>query len=471
MDRRAFLSGVAAAPLTSASAPLTSAALTSAYAAQGAYQPAGDRPPNILFILFDKCRRNAIGVYGERDVHTPNLDYLAETGMRFDNCYVAQALCGPNRASILTGSYPHSHGIQRNVYPHSPGPSNSTYQEAIIDPFRDQRFRLWDNFVYYLNNSGYATAHVGKWHLGPANPGFFDYFKSFNSLLLHWIGEPHQSRYRPDVHTDQGIQFIERHANEPFFLYQSYYSPHEPLDPPKQFLEHYQGQEHAGYYGSVSALDWNVGRLLGALRRHNILDNTLIIFSTEHGRTWIDRPGTLEGMCISYDEAARVPLIMRYPERLRAGSVWRSGASSVDLMPTILDAASIKPLMGAYGNDFRPVIHGRSLLAAAEQGLDEWDRPIMIQNLPQRAIDGAFYEERALRTGQHKIILRKFGGRPVFRPGELYDMRVDPAEANNLYNAPGQRGVVQRMAGLVKTWGEEHDDKLSVELGQRAAAN
>jgi arylsulfatase A-like enzyme len=156
---------------------------------------------------------------------------------------------------------------------------------------------------------------------------------------------------------------------------------------------------------------------------------------------------------------------------LRAGSVWRSGASSVDLMPTILDAAGIKPVMGAYGNEFRPLIHGRSLLAAAEQGLDEWDRPIMIQNLPQRAIDGAFYEERALRTGQHKIILRKFGSRPAFRPGELYDMRADPAEANNLYNASGQRGVVQRMAGLVKSWGEQHDDKLSVELGESAETN
>ena len=103
----------------------------------------------------------------------------------------------------------------------------------MIDPFRDARFRLWDNFVYYLSNAGYATACIGKWHLGPGNPGFFDTFKAFNSLLRHWVGEPHKSAYRPDLETDEGIRFIEANAGRPWFLYQSYYAPHEPLDPPK----------------------------------------------------------------------------------------------------------------------------------------------------------------------------------------------------------------------------------------------
>ena len=459
MDRRTFLSGVAATPVAGAQA--------SAQSNTGA----NDRPPNILFLLFDKCRSDAIGAYGERDVHTPNLDFLAETGVRFANCYTPQAVCGPARASILTGSYPHIHGVKRNVYPHSPGPSNSTYQEPIADPFRDGRFRLWDNFPFFLNASGYATGHIGKWHLGPANPGFFDYWKSFNSLLLHWIGEPHNSRYRPDVHTDQGIRFIERHADEPFFLYQSYYSPHEPSDPPKQFLEHYRGQEHAGYYGSVTALDWNVGRILDSLREQDLLDDTMIIFSTEHGRTWIDRPGTTEGMCIPYDDAARVPLIVRYPKRLPQGKVWQSGVSLVDLMPTILDAAGIGTSIGAHGNRFRPVLHGKSLFDVVGSGRDDWSRPIMIQNVPQRAIDGAFYEERALRTEQHKLVLRKFGSRPVFRPGELYDMKADSGETRNLYGSASHRATVVELAGKVKQWGLETDDPLSVELGEWAAGN
>ena len=457
MNRRTFLSGVSAAPLISGQA------LGQDYA------PVGERPPNILFLLFDKCRTDAIGAYDERDVHTPNLDFLAETGVRFNNCYAPQALCGPTRASILTGSYSHVHGLKRNVYPHSPGASNSTYQEPIIDPFRDQRFRLWDNFAFYLNNAGYATGHIGKWHLGPANPGFFDYWKSFNSLLLHWIGEPHQSRYRPDVHTDQGLRFLDDHDDEPFFLYQSYYSPHEPSDPPKHFLKHYEGQNHAGYYGSVSALDWNVGRILDRLREKDVLDDTMIIFTTEHGRAWTERPGSVEGMTTSYDDAARIPLMIRYPKRLPSGKVWQSGVSSVDLMPTILDAAGIVPIMGAYGNDFRPVLHGRSLFEEVNEGRDDWSRPIMIQNVPQQGIDNAYYEERGLRTEQFKIILRKYRVRPVRRPGELYDMKADPAETRNLWDSA--RSTVKEMASKVRDWGEEYDDDLSIDLGTWAMEN
>ena len=149
---------------------------------------------------------------------------------------------GPARAALLTGSYPHLHGLRKNVYEEHPGVLYLTYQEVIPDPFRDTRFKSWDNFAHFLNVSGHATGHIGKWHLGPANPGFFDYWKGFNSVLLHWIGAPHNSRYRPDVQTEQGIHFIEDHKDEPFFLYQSYYSPHEPNDPPKRFLEQYEGQ-------------------------------------------------------------------------------------------------------------------------------------------------------------------------------------------------------------------------------------
>ena len=135
------------------------------------------RPPNILFILFDKCRTDAVGCYGEKEVHTPNLDALAGRGVRFANCFTPQALCGPARASILTGSYPHAHGLRRNVYPIPTTSVHSNYKESIADPFRDPRFRLWDNFPFLLDNAGYATAHIGKWHLGPPNPGFFDYWK------------------------------------------------------------------------------------------------------------------------------------------------------------------------------------------------------------------------------------------------------------------------------------------------------
>ena len=428
-----------------------------------AQQAAAGRAPNVLVVLFDKCRTDAIGAYGERKVHTPNIDALARSGVRFTNCYTPQALCGPARASLITGRYPHAHGLRRNVYPFETGRLNSNYSEFIPDPFRDARFRLWDNFPFLLNSSGYATGYIGKWHLGPANPGFFDYWKGFNSTLQHWLGEPHQSRFRPDVHTDQGVRFIER-AEEPFLLFQSYYAPHEPLDAPKEFLQHYEGEEHAGYYGLVTNLDWNVGRLISALEKRRILDDTLIVLTTEHGRTWQDRPGTSEGMCVAYEEASRIPLILRYGRMLPAGAAWRAGVSLVDLMPTILEACGVAPASGA-----RSAVHGHSLIAEVRSGRDAWTRPIVLQNVPQRGIDGSYYDERALRNQRFKLILRKFDVRPELRPGELYDVETDPGETGNLYAEPPHVETVREMARSLETWGRQHGDELAVELGGWAA--
>jgi|GEM_PF-1358669 len=458
MDRRSFLSSASATPLMSAGAMAQTSGSGSG----------GERPPNILFLLFDKCRRDAFNCYGLRKTNTPNIDRLAAEGTRFDNCYVPQALCGPTRASILTGSYPHWHGLRRNVYPIKPSALPSNYQEAIPDPWRDTRFNLIDNWAFYLNSAGYRTGHIGKWHLGPLNPGFFDYWKGFNSMLRHWIGEPHNSRYRPDVHTDQGIRFIEEGAgsDEPWMLYQSYYTPHEPLDPPKQFLKGYENEEHPGYWGNVSALDWNVGRILDALERTGQLDNTFIILTTEHGRTWRDRPGTAEGMCVPYDEVARIPFILRYPKRVPQGKVWQSGVSSVDLMPTIMSAAGMNPLVGTVELDSRrPFLHGRNLLDVL-QGPDRWEQPLVIENLPQAAIDGSFYEERAIRWERWKLVLRAFDNRPVYRPGELYDLEADPEENRNLYASKAD--VVKDLARRLQAFGERTEDALSVELAKAA---
>ena len=446
MHRRHFFASLAAPVLAvSRSAAQTSSAR---------------RRPNVLFILFDKCRRDAFGVYGDRKVHTPNIDWLAETGTRFANCYTPQALCSPARASILTGAYPHAHGVQKNVYPVASPDYNlnpSRFDDAVPDPFRDPRFRLAHNWVYYLNAAGYHTGLIGKWHLGPNNPGFFDYFKGFNSLLRHWIGKPHESPYRPDVHTELGVDFIDEYAGSPFFLQQTYYPPHGPDDPPKEYLKYYEGEEHAEYYAAVSNLDWNVGRLLDALRRNNILDETLIIVTTEHGRTWTNRPGSTEGMCVAYEESARIPLIIRYPKTLPQGKVWNSGVSLVDLMPTILEATNVTPAGGAN-------MQGRSLVSLVRSGRDEWDRPIVIQNVPQEGIEGSLYEERAIRNERYKLILRNFQVRPNFRPGELYDLRNDAEESRNLYESNPQ--VVKEMAKSLLAWGREKQDARSVQLAE-----
>jgi len=420
----------------------------------------------VLLILFDKCRTDAIGAHGGQGVSTPHLDALAREGTLFTHAYTPQALCGPARASMLTGKYPHQHGLRRNVYPVSRGASNSTYRDPIPDPFRDPRFDLWDNFVFYLNNGGYATGCVGKWHLGPGNPGFFDYFKGFNSLLRHWVGAPHQSRYRPDVHTDDAIRFIEQNARQPWFLYQSYYAPHEPLDPPRDFAAKFAGREHADYHATVSHLDHCVGRTIAALRRLSILDDTLVIFTADHGRTWMDRPGSAEGIALPYEEVSCVPMIVRYP-RLFPARRWGAGVTTADIMPTVLEATGVTHEQGPPSFGLSPAVQARSLAAEVRGGDDSWRRPVILQNIPQRGIDGSYFDERAIRTERHKLILRKFDVRPELRPGEMYDLAQDPGETRNLYRAGSLE--VRSLAGQLAEWGRANGDALSVELGEFAA--
>jgi len=151
MQRRTFLGSAAAPALAPARA--------------GAKQPSSSQPPNIVLIVMDMCRHDAVGAYGLQQVHTPNIDRLAAEGVRFANCYTTQALCGPARGSIITGLYPHAHGVQKNVYP-TRGIDYDRFEDPLPNPFLDSRFHLWNNFPFMLLNAGYETAQIGKWHLG-----------------------------------------------------------------------------------------------------------------------------------------------------------------------------------------------------------------------------------------------------------------------------------------------------------------
>jgi arylsulfatase A-like enzyme len=433
-------------------------------AAAAAVRAQSVRPPNILLLIFDKCRADALGCYGFAGARTPNLDQLAASGVRFEHAYTPQALCGPARASMITGLYPHAHGLRRNIYPTPTRSSNTNFPDVIVDPFRDPRFQLWNNFIYYLNNAGYATGCVGKWHLGPGNPGFFDTFKAFNSLLRHWVGEPHRSAYRPDVETDEGIRFIEANAGRPWFLEQSYYAPHEPLDPPKEWAAKFAGTEHPEYHATIANLDWNVGRIVETLRRRNLLDNTLIIFTADHGRTWIDRPGSTEGIAVLYEEVARVPLILRYPARLPRGKVWHSGVNLASLAPTVFEAAGISLAQGIRDDSLTPLLQAVSLFRTLAAS-DEWREPVIMENIPQGAVDGSYYEERAVRTARHKLLLRKFEKPPAFRPGELYDLEADPAESRNLYAAEPK--IVRELAAALEAWARRMHDDIGLELSRQ----
>jgi choline-sulfatase len=437
------------------------------------FSNAQHRPPNIVLILFDWARRDAIGVYSDKDVTTPNIDSLANAGVRFDNAYTPATLCSPARASIITGIYPHAHRLRKTMYPAGiNGGLPTMYLDPIADPFDDERFNLAVSFPRYLTNSGFATAHIGKWHLGIANPGFFDLFKSYNSLMPHWVGQPNQSAYREAIQTGEGVRFIQQNADRPFFLYQSFYTPHAPYQPPQKYVDMYQGRtiDHKDYYASMSSPDGNVGRIVNALKERGILDDTLIIISSDHGGSFQERPGSYRGMGIAYDEAARVPMIMHWPNGLPDNVIWKSGVSLVDLAPTILAAAKINTksrimeiITGRIGSPF----HGRNLIAELETGRDNWPTPVFMQNVPEAAIEDSWFDERAMRSEKWKLVLRDFTADPRARSNAFFDMVSDPGESDNLYYRAEYREQLELQLELMQKHAEDLQDTLTIKLATR----
>jgi choline-sulfatase len=437
------------------------------------YADPKNRPPNIVLILFDWARRDAIGVYSDKDVSTPNIDRLAEQGVRFDNAYTTATLCSPARASIITGVYPHSHGIRKTMYPSGiNGGLPTMYLAPIANPFDDARFKLAINFPKYLTNSGFAMAHIGKWHLGTGNPGFFDLFKSYNSLMPHWVGEPNNSAYREDIQTNEGIRFIQQNADRPFFLYQSYYTPHAPFQPPQKHADLFANRDidHRNYYAAVSSLDENLGRIVKTLEDEGILDNTLIIVSADHAGSFRPRPGSLRGMGMAFDEAARIPMIMRWPEKLPQNVAWQSAVSLVDLAPTILSATGINTksrimeiITGREGSPF----HGRDLITEVSSGEDNWPTPVFMQNVPEAAIDGSWFDERAMRTEKWKLVLRDFNADPRVRNNALYDIENDPEEVTNLYSDKKYQEQLIKQLEIMLANAKNLDDKTAIKLASK----
>ena len=383
------------------------------------------RPPNILFILTDQQRFDALGAAGNRLMRTPTLDKLCREGVRFDRTYVAQALCSPSRASIFSGLFPHTHKVQDNVY-------------GIDDATSDPKYNMGATWPLLLQQAGYHTGYIGKWHLGEKGPKCFDEWHGFNSLLSHWMGEEYKSRYRSDYETDLGIDFLERNKNRPFVLCQSYYPPHTPYNPPEEYVRQYRGTilRPAKYYGGVSAVDKNVGRLLRRLDDLDLMDNTLIIFTSDHGDHFGKRPGggNKRG---AYDECARVPLIMHYPGLFQGGSVRPEPVSNVDLMPTILEVAGVESPGGLQGRSLKSTVTGRAAVCIENR-----------EDVEQSNVD---CDSRGVRTGMRKLILRERLSVRAKSLQELYDSISDPAEKKNIYG-PGEAAEIEKILQQLESW-------------------
>ncbi len=274
--------------------------------------------PNLLFLLTDQHRRDGVGAYDLTPVKTPHLDRIAAEGVRFNRAYTAQPVCAPNRGAIMSGLYPHNHGVLENTWPLDTG------VRILPDFYREQ---------------GYRTGYFGKWHLGdPARDAWDEMplYPGDGRGSKHYYEVNGEMVYQTEAITPDVIDFMTRDASQPFVAFASYYPPHPAYSVPKAYEEMYadvypDDERRRIYYGMVSAVDDAVGRLLKALDDSGMAGNTLVVFTTEHGHyfehRWNDHDKRL-----CYDTSARIPMLMRFPG---FPSTWRRVNCSDFSAPTV----------------------------------------------------------------------------------------------------------------------------------------
>ena len=359
-------------------------------AACGLLRP--DPPPNIVIILADDLGYGDLGCYGAADIGTPNLDRMAAEGLRFTDFLVPQAVCSASRAALLTGCYPNRVSVLHALMPWAEN-GLATGEETIAELVRER---------------GYACGVFGKWHLGhrpeflPLRHGFDEYFGipySNDMWPVGYDGAPvgpddRRARYpypplidgdRPagevrtqadqdrltGLYTERAVRFIERNRRRPFFLYVPHSMPHVPLGVAAEF----RGRSRRGPYGDVvTELDASVGRILGALREAGLDRRTLVVFLSDNG-PWLNfgnhagSAGPLrEGKGTEWEGGVRVPCVMRWPGRIRPGSVCRDLVASMDILPTVAAAAGARlPARAIDGLDLLPFLLGRAASPPREE--------------------------------------------------------------------------------------------------------
>lgn len=417
---------------------------------------AADRP-NVLIIYPDQWRADTLGCAGDAVVHTPHLDRLAREGVRLTHAFTVNPLCTPSRSAFMTGRYPHTTGVMRN---NDPLPTDEVC------------------FAEVLSAAGYRTGYIGKWHLdGDPRPGFvpperrhgWQHWAAFNRGHRYYDGvyfrdtpnEIPTSGFEPDHQTDLAIAFLEEAAADrarPFCLMISWGPPHTPLEPPERHRATYDPQvmplpasvppalaeraraERARYDGLVTALDDNVGRLLAALDRLGMTEETIVLFTSDHGDS-LSEHGLLR-KSIPYDEATRVPCIVRWPGRIPADTVTDHLFACVDIAPTLLTCCDAAIPAHVQGYDLSAIWHGAAdsprQTVYIEGGVErspEWEavnRP-MHQLPPDRW--------RALRTHDWLLATDQSGAVTL-----LFDLDTDRLAMENL---AGQPEVAQQEEALL----------------------
>jgi arylsulfatase A-like enzyme len=422
--------------------------MLSAYGAEA--QPANK--PNIVFILIDDMGWTDGGCFGSKYYRTPNLDKLAASGMRFTQAYAACAVCSPSRAAIMTGKYPARLHITDWI-PGEQAPKNSRFRL----PDWQQHLPLEETtMAEALKQRGYATASIGKWHLGgpefyPQHQGFdinvaggdigspasyfWPYGDTNNShrvpgLAAHGGGK---GEYLTDRLTEEAIRFITASRDRPFYLYFAHYAVHAPLMGKEEDVEEFtqipgaNGQSNAVYAAMLKSVDQSVGRVLAKLEELRLADHTIVVFTSDNGGAvhFGKPPATCNaplrlGKGYAYEGGLRVPLIVRAPGVTGAGSRCDWPVISQDYFPTLME------LVGADKAASRTAVDGVSFVPLLRGGA-ELPRRELFWHYPHYWFGGKVSPYSAARIDDWKLIRFYESGRE-----ELYNLRDDLGEQHDL---------------------------------------
>jgi len=435
------------------------------------------KPQNIVLFLIDDLGWKDVGCYGSDYYRTPNIDKLAEQGVRFSDAYAACAVCSPTRAAIMTGKYPARLMLTEWL------PSGRWKTNAKLRSGRFLRGLPLEEITLAeaLRKAGYVTCIAGKWHLGsepfstPAhhgfevniganehgNPGnyFFPYKGQWSipttKHKARWQvlpgGEP--GEYLTDRLTDEAISFVRQNQDKPFFLYFSHYAVHTPFQAKKEMIKKYEAipkekrQGKPVYAAMVESVDESVGRIMATLRELKVEKDTLVIFTSDNGGfAGATKHAPLRGNKGAYYEGGiRVPLIIRWPGVTEAGQESKVPVTSSDLYPTCLTAAGLPlhPAQHRDGLDLRPVLEGAKSL----------DRNALFWHYPHYNGHPSSVPSCVMRKGDWKLI-ETFDPKGV----ELYHLGRDLSETTNL--AQKEPSKLAEMRKELEAWRKEVDAEM-----------
>lgn len=398
--------------------------------------------PNFLVIYADDLGWGELGCQGNKEIPTPHIDSIAANGIRFTQGYVAATYCSPSRAGLMTGRYPTRFGHEFNSTANVTGiHKNETTIAERLKPL------------------GYASACVGKWHLGmgldyrPTKRGFDEFFGTLaNTSFFHprafvdsRISDDvrqiqDETFYTTDEYAKRSVDWLERNRSKPWFLYLPFNAQHAPLQAPQKYLDRFaniQDEKRRTFAAMLSAMDDAVGQVLEKIRQLGQEENTLVFFISDNGgptESTTSQNGPLRGFKMTtYEGGPRVPFLAQWKGKFRPGTTYEHPVLNLDVLPTLVAAAGgkVDPAWKLDGVDLVPYLDGKHV------------------SKPHETIYWRYSPQWAIRHGDYKLVVAR-GGK---QSPELYNLAKDIGEQNDLASAQPEK--VKELQGLWDKWNAE----------------